>query len=40
MLLSVWADLSSHMRDHLDSFTLGDMVARARDTRTPVAPLH
>ena len=40
VLLAVWADLSAHMRDHLDSFTLGDMVARARDTRTPVAPLH
>ena len=40
VLLAVWADLSSHMRDHLDSFTLGDMVARARDTSTPVAPLH
>ena len=40
VLLAVWADLSVHMRDHLDSYTLGDMVARARDTRTPVAPLH
>ena len=40
VLLAVWADLSSHMRDHLDSYTLGDMVTRARDTRTPVAPLH
>ncbi len=40
ILLAVWADLSVHMRDHLDSYTLGDMVARSRDTRTPVTPLH
>jgi Rrf2 family iron-sulfur cluster assembly transcriptional regulator len=30
ILLSVWADVGHHMRDHLDSFTLGDMVSRAR----------
>ena len=40
VLRAVWADLSAHMRDHLDSDPLGDMVTRARDTRTPVAPLH
>ncbi len=40
VLLAVWADLSVHMRDHLDSFTLGDMVASARNTATPLAPLH
>src|SRR5688500_17176544 len=26
VLLSVWADVSHHMREHLDSFTLADMV--------------
>jgi len=40
ILLAVWADVGVHMREHLDSFTLADMVTRARDTRAPVAPLH
>ena len=30
VLLAVWADVGEHMRAHLDSFTLGDMVRRAR----------
>jgi Rrf2 family iron-sulfur cluster assembly transcriptional regulator len=30
VLLTVWADLGEHMREHLDSFTLADMVARAQ----------
>jgi Rrf2 family iron-sulfur cluster assembly transcriptional regulator len=30
VLLAVWADVGHHMRSHLDSFTLADMVARAR----------
>jgi Rrf2 family iron-sulfur cluster assembly transcriptional regulator len=30
VLLTVWSDLGEHMRQHLDSFTLADMVARAR----------
>ena len=30
VLLAVWADVGEHMRRHLDSFTLADMVARAR----------
>src|SRR5215211_5409319 len=30
VLLSVWADVGEHMRQHLDSFTLADMVSRAR----------
>ena len=34
VLLAVWADVGEHMRSHLDSFTLADMVARARG-RTP-----
>ena len=40
VLLSVWASVGSHMREHLDSFTLADMVATARDLRRPVVPLH
>ena len=36
VLLSVWADVGEHMRQHLDSFTLADMVARVRGTRTAV----
>jgi DNA-binding IscR family transcriptional regulator len=31
----VWADVGEHMRTHLDSFTLADMVARAQG-RVPV----
>ncbi len=30
VLLAVWADVGHQMRSHLDSFTLADMVARAR----------
>src|SRR5687767_2116248 len=30
VLLSVWNEVGGHMRHHLDSFTLADMVARAR----------
>ncbi len=30
VLLAVWADVGEHMRQHLDSFTLADMVKRAR----------
>ena len=30
VLISVWADVGEHMRQHLDSFTLADMVARVR----------
>ena len=37
VLLSVWADVGEHMRQHLDSFTLADMLKRARGavTTTP-----
>ena len=34
VLLGVWADVGQHMRRHLDSFTLADMVARARGLRS------
>jgi Rrf2 family protein len=40
VLLSVWAEVGEHMRHHLDSFTLEDMVERARGTvLQPVGPL-
>jgi len=40
ILLAVWDDVGHHMREHLDSFTLADMVARARGTASPTfAPL-
>ena len=30
VLLAVWAEVGGHMRRHLDSFTLADMVVRAK----------
>jgi len=39
VLLTVWSEVGEHMRSHLDSFTLGDMVDRARGTAKPLAPL-
>ncbi|MGH9065541.1 MAG: RrF2 family transcriptional regulator [Acidimicrobiales bacterium] len=39
VLLTVWSDVGEHMRSHLDSFTLADMVARARGNAMPAAPL-
>jgi Rrf2 family iron-sulfur cluster assembly transcriptional regulator len=30
VLLGVWADVGNHMREHLASFTLADMVLQAR----------
>jgi len=32
-LLAVWADMSSHMRAYLDSYTLAEMVRRAKGLR-------
>jgi Rrf2 family iron-sulfur cluster assembly transcriptional regulator len=32
ILLAVWGEVSDHMRSHLDSFTLADMVRMARGT--------
>jgi Rrf2 family iron-sulfur cluster assembly transcriptional regulator len=40
VLLAVWADVGEHMREHLDSFTLADMVRRSRGTTTPAPALH
>ncbi len=33
VLLGVWADVGNHMREHLSSFTLADMVLQARGGR-------
>jgi len=41
VLLSVWSEVGEHMRHHLDSFTLADMVARARGgLAVPLGPLE
>jgi Rrf2 family iron-sulfur cluster assembly transcriptional regulator len=39
VLLGVWADVGNHMREHLSSFTLADMVMQARGIR-PVQRTH
>lgn len=39
VLLGVWADVGHHMRDHLSSFTLADMVRQARGV-APVKRTH
>lgn len=39
VLLAVWSEVGEHMRHHLDSFTLADMVRTARGGLAPVGPL-
>lgn len=39
VLLAVWSEVGEHMRHHLDSFTLADMVERAQGGLAPVGPL-
>ena len=39
VLLDVWADVGNHMREHLSSFTLADMVLQARGG-APVPRTH
>ena len=40
VLLSVWSEVGEHMREHLDSFSLADMVERARgNVSEPLGPL-
>jgi Rrf2 family iron-sulfur cluster assembly transcriptional regulator len=39
VLLAVWADVGNHMRSHLSSYTLEDMVIEARGGR-PVQKTH
>jgi Rrf2 family iron-sulfur cluster assembly transcriptional regulator len=36
VLLAVWSEVGEHMRRRLDSFTLTDMVERARGNAGPV----
>jgi DNA-binding IscR family transcriptional regulator len=36
----VWAEVGEHMRDHLASFTLADMVSQARGLATPKPALR
>ena len=38
ILLAVWADVGDHMRKHLESYTLAEMVDRARGNR-PIEPI-
>jgi Rrf2 family iron-sulfur cluster assembly transcriptional regulator len=37
-LLEVWASVGTHIRSHLDSYTLAEMVARANGLRPAVVP--
>jgi Rrf2 family protein len=39
VLLAVWADVGEHMRVHLDSFTLADMVTQAQANSVPMSPM-
>jgi Rrf2 family iron-sulfur cluster assembly transcriptional regulator len=39
VLLAVWHDVGNHMRTHLDSFTLADMVGRARGNQPTLTSL-
>jgi Rrf2 family protein len=39
-LLEVWDDVGSHIRRHLDSYTLAEMVARANGLRPAPTPAH
>ena len=39
VLLAVWADVGEHMRRHLQSYTLADMVTRARGGATATPPV-
>jgi Rrf2 family protein len=38
VLLAVWAEVGEHMRKHLESFTLADMVVRAQGNPPAVTP--
>ena len=38
VLLSVWADVGEHMRQHLDSFTLADMTNRVQSGENRLDP--
>jgi len=36
-LIEVWSEMSTHIRHHLASFSLADMVARARGLNSPLS---
>jgi len=40
ILLGVWEQVGEHMREHLDSFTIADMVRQARGARAVAPVLH
>jgi Rrf2 family protein len=40
ILLGVWEQVGAHMRGHLDSFTIADMVRQARGARTEAPVLR
>jgi Rrf2 family protein len=40
VLLALWSEVGQHMRTHLDSFTLADMVERSLGTRAPASALR
>jgi Rrf2 family iron-sulfur cluster assembly transcriptional regulator len=40
VLLAVWSEVGDHMRQHLDSFTLADMVRRAKGMAPALELLH
>jgi Rrf2 family iron-sulfur cluster assembly transcriptional regulator len=40
VLLAVWSEVGEHMRSHLDSFTLADMVQRARGWANESKPVY
>ena len=41
VLLAIWADVGSHMRHHLDGYTLADVASQARgEARGPALDDH
>jgi Rrf2 family iron-sulfur cluster assembly transcriptional regulator len=39
VLLALWSEVGEHMREHLDGYSLADMVDRARGNRVASLPL-
>jgi Rrf2 family iron-sulfur cluster assembly transcriptional regulator len=39
VLLALWSEVGEHMREHLDSYSLADMVDRARGASVGAVPL-
>jgi Rrf2 family iron-sulfur cluster assembly transcriptional regulator len=39
VLLALWSEVGEHMREHLDSYSLADMVVRARGAGVGAVPL-